>query len=90
MRKFVFAILMGLLLASCEQRPARGYVVGKEYVAAHNVVFRDVATNTLQTRHIADQWIVWLADSCSVRSYNVDEATFGNVRHGEFIRIKCK
>ena len=86
----IFAILMGVLLASCEQRLARGYVVGKEYVAAHNVVYRDVATNTLQTRLIADQWIVWLADSTNVRSYNVDSATFNNIRHGEFIRIKCK
>lgn len=90
MRKFVFAILMGVLLASCEQRPARGYVVGKEYVAAHNVVFRDVATNTLQTRHIPDQWIVWVADSINVRSYNVDSATFNNIRHGDFIRLKYK
>ena len=49
MRKFVFAILMGVLLASCEQRPARGYVVGKEYKAAHNVIYRDEATKTLRT-----------------------------------------
>ena len=90
MRRLFFAILRGVVLASCEQRPARGYVVGKEYVAAHNVVYRDVATNTLQTRLIADQWIVWLADSTNVRSYNVDSATFNNIRHGEFIRIKCK
>ena len=86
----IFAILMGVLLASCEQRPARGYVVGKEYKAAHNVVYRDEATKTLITRRVADQWVVWLADSCYVRSYNVDKATFENVRHGEFIRIKCK
>ena len=90
MRKFVFAILMGVLLASCEQRPARGYVVGKEYVAAHNVVYRDVATTTLQTRHVPDQWIVWVADSINVRSYNVDSTTFNNIRHGDFIRLKCK
>ena len=90
MRRLIFAILMGVLLASCEQRPARGYVVGKEYVAAHNVVYRDVATNTLQTRHVADQWVVWLADSSNVRSYNVDSATFNNIRHGDFIRLKCK
>ena len=90
MRRLIFATLMGVWLASCEQRPARGYVVGKEYKAAHNVVYRDEATKTLLTRRVADQWVVWLADSCSVRSYNVDKATFENVRHGEFIRIKCK
>lgn len=43
----IFAILMGVLLASCEQRPARGYVVGKEYKAAHNVVYRDEATKNI-------------------------------------------
>lgn len=90
MRKFVFAILMGVLLASCEQRPAIGYVVGKKYEPAHNVVYRDVATKTLQTRHVAEQWVVWVADSTNVRSYNVDSATFNNIRHGDFVRLKCK
>ena len=89
MRKFVFAILMGLLLASCEQRPIRGYVVGKQFAPAHNITEYNVVLKMPLTRRVPDQWIVWLADSCSVRSYNVDEATFGNVRHGEFIRIKC-
>ena len=81
---------MGLLLASCEQRPVRGYVVGKEYKAAHNVVYRDEVTKTLHTRHVPDQWFVWVADSANVRSYNVDSATFNNIRHGDFIRLKCK
>lgn len=90
MRKFVIAIVMGVLFASCEQRPARGYVVGKKHEPAHNVVYRDEATKRLMTRHVAEQWIVWVADSLSVRSFNVDETTFGNIRHGEFIRLKCK
>ena len=90
MRRLIFAILMGVLLASCEQRRARGYVVGKEYKAAHNVVYRDEATKTLRTRRVPDQWFVWIADSTNVRSYNVDSATFNNIRHGDFIRLKCK
>ena len=90
MRRLIFAILMGVLLASCEQRHARGYAVGKEYKSEHNAVYRDEATKTLLTRRVADQWVVWLADSCSVRSYNVDSATFNNIRHGDFIRLKCK
>lgn len=90
MRKFVFAILMGLLLASCEQRPIRGYVVGKEFAPAHNITEYNVVLNMPLTRRVPDQWFVWVADSSNVRSYNVDSATFNNIRHGDFIRLKCK
>lgn len=90
MRKFVFAILMGVLLASCEQRPARGYVVGKEFAPAHNITEYNVILKSAHTRRVPDQWFVWIADSTNVRSYNVDSATFNNIRHGDFIRLKCK
>lgn len=86
----IFAILMGLLLASCEQRPVRGYIVGKQFVPAHNITKYNVILKSAHTRHIPDQWFVWIADSCNVRSYNVDSATFNNIRHGDFVRLKCK
>ena len=90
MRRLIFAILMGVLLASCEQRPVRGYVVGKQFAPAHNITEYNVILKSAHTRHVPDQWFVWVADSTNVRSYNVDSATFNNIRHGDFVRLKCK
>ena len=90
MRRLIFAILMGVLLASCEQRPISGYVVGKQFAPAHNITEYNVVLKMPLTRHVPDQWFVWIADSTNVRSYNVDSATFNNIRHGDFIRLKCK
>ena len=88
MRKFVFAILMGLLLASCEQRPIRGYVVGKQFAPAHNITEYNVVLKMPLTRRVPDQWIVWVADSCCVRRCHVDKPTFNRMKHGQFVTSK--
>lgn len=89
MRKILLFILMVVCLAGCNDNPVvSGYVVGKEYVPAHTTSRYDVALKMPRTRHIPDQWVVWLADSCRINVVHVDKSTFDRMKHGQFVISK--
>lgn len=88
MRKVLFAILMVLCLASCKDSPISGYVVGKSFIPAHNTTRYDVILKKPMVNSVPDQWIVWVADSCRVRSVHVEKSTFDTLKHGQFVNSK--
>lgn len=90
MRKFLFSILMVLCLAGCKESPVNGYVVGKEYIPEHNATHYDVVLMLVRTRHVPDQWIVWVADSCRIHRVHVEKTTFDRLKHGEYVTSKGK
>lgn len=88
MRKVLFLILTGLCLVGCKNSPVRGYVVGKSFIPAHNTTRYDVILKKPMVNSVPDQWIVWVADSCRVRSVHVEKSTFDTLKHGQFVNSK--
>lgn len=89
MKRYIsIIILMGLLLASCGQRPVSGYVVGKHHVREHNVVHYNPVLHTTQVQHIREQWVVYVADSCRVTPCHVTKETFTRLHKGQFVTAK--
>lgn len=85
---FLCIALMLLVLTSCREESCSGYVVGKHYESARNIPRYDAATHTTRMQHIPEHWVVYVADSCRVRRLNVDKATFGKTKLGEFVNFK--
>ena len=63
-------------------------VVGKSFVPAHNTTNYDVILKKPMVKSVPDQWIVWVADSCRVRSVHVEKSTFDTLKHGQFVTSK--
>lgn len=81
-------MLMVLCLASCKESPVSGYVVGKAFIPAHTTTHYDNVLKMPQVKRVPDQWIVWVADSCSVHRCHVEKSTFDRLKHGEFVTSK--
>ena len=79
---------MGLLLASCGQRPVSGYVVGKHHVREHNVVHYNPVLHMNQVQPVREQWVVFVADSCRVTPCHVTKETFTRLQKGQFVTAK--
>ena len=86
MKRYIsIIILMGLLLASCGQRPVSGYVVGKHHVREHNVVRYNPVLRISEVQHVQEQWVVFVADSCRVTPCHVTKETFTRLQKGQFV-----
>lgn len=87
---FVIAIhmVMGLLLASCEQRPVSGYVVGKKYVPEHNTIHYNPILHMNQVQHVRAKWVVYVADSLGVTPCHVKPDTYERIKKGQFVTAK--
>lgn len=89
MKRYIsIIILMGLLLASCGQRPVSGYVVGKKHTPEHNVIHYNPVLHVNQVQHIREQWVVFIADSLGVRSCHVMPDTYNRIKKGDFVTAK--
>lgn len=88
MRKILFAIVMALFLAGCEESPVNGYVVGKRFIPAHTSMHFNVALKQYTTTHHSDEWVVWVADSCHIHRVHVDKSTFDRLKRGEYVTSK--
>nr|DAI81054.1 MAG TPA: Prokaryotic membrane lipoprotein lipid attachment site [Caudoviricetes sp.] len=88
MRKILFAIMMVLFLAGCEESPVKGYVVGKRFIPAHTTTQYNVVLKRPTTTHHSDEWVVWVADSCHIHRVHVDKSTFERLNHGEYVTSK--
>lgn len=89
MKRYIsIIILMGLLLASCGQRPVSGYVVGKKYVPEHNTIHYNPVLHMNQVQHIREKWVVFVADSCRVTTCHVTKETFTRLQKGQFVTAK--
>ena len=89
MKRYIsIIILMGLLLASCGQRPVSGYVVGKQHVRKHNVVRYNPVLHITEVQHIPERWVVFVADSCRVTPCHVTKETFTMLQKGQFVTAK--
>lgn len=89
MKRYIsIIILMGLLLASCGQRPVSGYVVGKKYVHEHNTIHYNPVLHMNQVQHVREQWVVFVADSCRVTTCHVTKETFTRLQKGQFVTAK--
>lgn len=77
-----------LLLASCgssTDKPMSGFVVGKRHTPAHTTRHYNPTTHHYTTHHHSESWVLWLADSTTVRRVNVDESTYQSTERGEHI-----
>lgn len=81
-------LLVLFLACGCKESPVSGYVVGKAYVPAHTTSHYDVILKRPMMKHVPDQWIVWVADSCRVHSVHVEKCTFDSLKHGQFVTSK--
>lgn len=89
MKRYIsIIILMGLLLASCGQRPVSGYVVGKKYVPEHNTIHYNPVLHMNQVQHVRAKWVVYVADSCRVTTCHVTKETFTRLQKGQFVTAK--
>lgn len=85
MKRLVIMAIAMLSLVGCDDREVRGYVVGKQFSPARTTFYYNSTLRTTQIRHIPDQWFIWIADSCRVRSVRVDKVTFDRLRRGQFV-----
>ncbi len=89
MKRYIsIIILMGLLLASCGQRPVSGYIVGKKHELKHSETHYDVVLKMPITRSIPEKWVVYVADSCGVTPCNVTPETYERLEKGQFVTAK--
>lgn len=77
-----------LVLTGCENRPVKGYVVGKAFVPAHKTLIHNAAIHTTTIKRYPDQWFVWVADSNHVERCRVDWHTFQGLKHGQYVNLK--
>ena len=89
MKRYIsIIILMGLLLASCGQRPVSGYVVGKRHVTEQDIIRENNASHPATWKPVHEQWVVFVADSCRVTPCHVTKETFTRLRKGQFVTVK--
>ena len=81
-------MVMGLLLASCKQRPVTGYVVGKKYVPEHNTMYYNQTMHMMQPYHVREQWVVYVADSLGVTPCHVKPDAYERIKKGQFVTVK--
>jgi hypothetical protein len=84
----LMCLVMGLLLASCGQRPVSGYVVGKKHVPERNVIHYNPVLHMNQVQHIREQWVVFVADSLCVTPCHVKPDTYERIKKGDFVTAK--
>lgn len=83
-----------MLLASCDDKPFKGYVVGKEYVSGHmchsepkqTVEATVIAPHPVIVAHphhhhwVEATFTVYVANRYEVRQYNVDSLKFQRIK----------
>ena len=84
----ILAVALMLLVASCgDGNTVSGYVVGKRHNPVRHYTTRDAVTQTTRIRIIPETWILFVADSITVRTVHVDKTTFESAIRGEKIRL---
>lgn len=84
----LMCLVMGLLLASCGQRPTSGVVVEKKHIPAHNTVHYNPVLHMPQVQHIPERFIVYIGDSCHKAPFNVTQETYERLELGQFVAVK--
>lgn len=89
MRRWLFAILIMLLLAGCSESTICGYVVGKEFIPAHTEMQYDfIIFKRMMPKYHPDAYVVFVADSCCVHRINVDKGAYDRLRNGDYVTPK--
>ena len=87
-RHISIIILMGLLLASCGQRPVSGYVVRKHHIQEHNIVRYNPVLHIPEVQHVRERWVVFVGDSCHNAPFDVTQETYERLELGQFVTAK--
>lgn len=89
MKRYIsIIILMGLLLASCGQRPVSGYVVGKRHVTEQDIIRENNASHPATWKPVHERWVVFVADSLGVIQCHVKPDTYKRIKKGDFVTVK--
>ena len=86
MKRVILTIGLALVLFGCKGAPVYGYVVGKEYVPSRTTIRYNERSRMMQVCRMPNEWVIWVADSCEIRSFRVDKATFDTLDYGDRVK----
>lgn len=85
----ILSVALMLLVASCGgDNTVSGYIVGKKHSPARTECIVQPIPHPAKIRYIPEAWILYVADSTTVRRVHVDKATYQSTVKGEHIRLR--